>query len=95
MAARQHAWLGVQAANSSRGAALAKVTAGGPAARAGLVGGRRDVIVSVDGKSVHTAAELAAAVAQRKPGDKITLHVLRGGAARTITVTLGDVPAGT
>ena len=59
----EHAWLGVQAASSSRGVAVAKVTAGGPAARAGLAGGRRDVIVSVDGKAVHTAAELAAAVA--------------------------------
>jgi putative serine protease PepD len=88
-----HAWFGVQAQTTSRGVALAKVTAGSPAARAGL--GRRDVVVSIDGRGVHTSAELADAVAAHKPGDKLRLHVLRRGAARNVTVTLGDVPAGT
>jgi S1-C subfamily serine protease len=68
------------------------VTAGSPAARAGLEAGRHDVIVAVDGRRIHTAAELANAVAAHKPGDQITLHVLRGTAARDVTVTLGDVP---
>jgi putative serine protease PepD len=86
-----HAWLGVQAQTTSKGVALAKVTAGSPAAQAGLV--RRDVIVTVDGKAVHTSEELANAIAAHKPGDRITLHVLRGGAGRDVTVTLGDVPS--
>ena len=90
-----HAWLGVQAATTARGVALVKVSAGSPAARAGLVGGRRDVIVSVDGKPVRTSAELADAIAAHAPGDRITLHVLRGGAGRNLVVALGDVPAGT
>jgi S1-C subfamily serine protease len=89
-----HAWLGVQVQTTARGVAVAKVTAGSPAAQAGLVAGRRDVIVSVDGKRVHTSTELATAIASHKPGDKIALHVLRGGAGRDVTVTLGDVPAG-
>ena len=90
-----HAWLGVQAATTSRGVAVAKVTAGSPAAKAGLHTGRRDVIASVDGKAVHTSEELATAIAAHKPGDKITLHVLQGGRSRDVVVTLGDVPAGT
>jgi serine protease Do len=55
---------------------------------------RHDVIVAVDGKSVHTSTELANAIAAHKPGDKITLRVLRGSAGRDVTVTLGDVPSG-
>jgi S1-C subfamily serine protease len=64
-----------------------------PAARAGLEAKGRDVIVDVDGHRIHTAAELANAIAAHKPGDQITLHVLRGKAARDVAVTLGDVPA--
>jgi putative serine protease PepD len=89
-----HAWLGVQAQTTAKGVAVAKVTAGSPAARAGLEGGRRDVIVSVDGTTVRTSEELANAIAAHKPGDRITLHVLRGGAGRGVAVTLGDVPSG-
>jgi putative serine protease PepD len=90
-----HAWLGVQAASTARGAAVVKVTAGSPAARAGLQGGRREVVVSVDARRVHTSQELADAIASHEPGERVTLHVLRGGAARTVVVTLGDVPTGT
>jgi S1-C subfamily serine protease len=56
-----------------------------------LLGG--DTIVAADGKQIATSAQLAAAVAARKPGDKLTLDVVRGGASRTVDVTLGDVPA--
>jgi putative serine protease PepD len=90
-----HAWLGVQAATTSHGVAVAKVTAGSPAAQAGLAGGRRDVILAVDGRRVHTSAELADAVAAHKPGEKITLTVQRGGHDRNLVVRLGNVPADT
>jgi S1-C subfamily serine protease len=88
-----HAWLGVQAQTTARGAAVAKVTAGSPAARAGLEGGRRDVIVALDGHPVRTSTELASAVATRKPGDRISLHVVRGGTGRDVAVVLGNLPA--
>ena len=88
-----HAWLGVRAQTTAHGVAVAAVTAGSPAARAGLAGGRKDVILAVDGHAVHTSAELAAAVAGHKPGDRISLHVQRSGATRNLVVTLGDVPA--
>jgi S1-C subfamily serine protease len=38
--------------------------------------------------------QLAAAIAQKQPGDKVTLTVVRNGAAQDITVTLGNRPAG-
>jgi putative serine protease PepD len=88
-----HAWLGVQVGDGSRGVVVAKVEAGSPAAKAGLVGGRREVIVSVGGRTVRTGAQLAAAVAAGRPGDKLSLRVLHGDAPRTVTVTLAELPS--
>jgi putative serine protease PepD len=88
-----HAWLGVRVEANARGVAVERVTAGSPAARAGLEAKGRDVIVDIGGHRIHTAAELANAIAAHKPGDQITLHVQRGKAARDVAVTLGDVPA--
>ena len=51
------------------------------------------VIVSADGKSVGTAQQLGAIVAAHKPGDQLQLDIVRDGASRTVTVTLGDTPA--
>ena len=90
-----HAWLGVQVRSDSSGAAVAKVSSGSPAAKAGLEGGRRDVIVAVDGHAIDTPAELASAVAAHKPGDRITLHVVRNGTGRDVPITLGNLPAKT
>jgi putative serine protease PepD len=91
----EHAWLGVQAQDSAKGAIVAAVAKGSPAAKAGLAGKRRDVIVAIDGKPVGSAEDLASAIAAHKPGDKVTLRVERGSKARAVTVTLGDVPSGT
>ena len=89
----------------SQGVVVARVTKGSPAAKAGLAGATRnvtvdgvsaplggDAIVAFDGKPMRTAAQLADAVALHKPGDVVKLTVVRGGARRTVTVTLGDTP---
>jgi serine protease Do len=55
------------------------------------VGG--DTIVAIEGKPVGTSAQIADAVATRKPGDRITLEIVRHGAHENLTVTLGNVPA--
>jgi putative serine protease PepD len=88
-----HAYLGVQVGDGSRGVVVAKVDAGSPAAKAGLEGGRRDVIASVDGHPVRTGAALSAIVAGHRPGDELRLHVLRGDASRDVTVTLAQLPS--
>jgi S1-C subfamily serine protease len=54
-----------------------------------------DVIVTVDGKAVTTSEQVGEAVASHRPGDRVQLVVVRDGARRTVTVTLGDVPAKT
>jgi S1-C subfamily serine protease len=90
----------------SQGVIVARVVKGSPAAKAGLTGATRqktvngvtallggDAIVGIDGKAISTAQQLSSAVALRKPGDRLTLDVVRAGKTRTVTVTLGNVPA--
>ena len=89
------------------GAVVARVVKGSPAAKAGIAAANRqvtvngvsgllggDTVVGIDGTSVTTSDQLADAVAQHKPGDKLKLEVVRGGKTRTVTVTLGNAPAG-
>jgi putative serine protease PepD len=88
------------------GVAVATVRAGTPASDAGLraatgskvVEGQEyptggDVITKVDGVAVRTAADLRSIVDARKPGDTVKLTVVRAGATRTVSVTLGSRPA--
>ena len=51
-----------------------------------------DVIVEFDGQEVTTSAELQSAVDSKRPGDTVTLTVLRDGEAREIEVTLDNRP---
>lgn len=64
------------------------VTAGGPGARAGLRPG--DVITKVDGVRVHGGDELVIKIRAHRPGDRLTLTVLREGRERTLEVVLGS-----
>lgn len=70
---------------SGDGARVQGVTAGGPAASAGLKAD--DVIVAVNGERVDDAVGLITDIRQFAPGDEITLTLESG---REITVTLGS-----
>ena len=72
------------------GAYVAVVTPGAGAARAGLRKG--DVMVEVDGQRVTSNDDVIRIVREHRPGDTLTVVVLRGGARKTFTVTLGDLP---
>jgi putative serine protease PepD len=85
----EHPWIGARLQLARNGVLVAAVVPGSPAAKAGLEG---DVIVAIDGKTVHTPADLADAVASRKPGDVVRLEVIRGGAREVVSVTLGNAP---
>jgi S1-C subfamily serine protease len=91
----------------SSGVVVAQVVKGSPAAKAGLMAARRvvtvnglsaplggDSIVALDGKRVRSSQQLVDTVALAKPGQTLTLKVVRGGASRTVKVTLGNVPTG-
>jgi putative serine protease PepD len=88
----EHAYLGVALSTSEQGgAAISEVTAGSPAADAGLEAG--DVVTAIDGSPVETSAGLVSAVAARQPRDTVTLTVRRDGGSRTVEVRLGNRPA--
>ncbi|HET7320453.1 MAG TPA: trypsin-like peptidase domain-containing protein [Candidatus Saccharimonadales bacterium] len=69
------------------------VVSGSPAESAGLKEG--DVITKVDGKSVDQSHSLTGLLGQHKPGDKVTLTIVRDGKTQDIDVTLGTAPATT
>jgi S1-C subfamily serine protease len=65
---------------------IAKVIDDGAAADAGLKEG--DVITHIDGQKVSKFGELQNIIAQKRPGDKITLNYLRNKKKHTATLTL-------
>jgi S1-C subfamily serine protease len=92
----------------AQGVAIAKVSSGSPAAHAGLRGATHtvtadgqtvllggDSITALNSKPVRAAQDLADAVARLKPGDRVSLTVVRGGATRTVSLSLGASPAST
>ncbi|HEX9038974.1 MAG TPA: trypsin-like peptidase domain-containing protein [Ktedonobacterales bacterium] len=61
-----------------------------PAQAAGLQSG--DVITAINGQTVTSSDDVAAAVLTRAPGTAITVTVQRGSGAVTLTVKLGERP---
>jgi S1-C subfamily serine protease len=49
--------------------------------------------VGVDGKPVHTSTDLSELIAGHKPGDVVSLEVLRDNDTHQVQVTLGARPA--
>ena len=76
--------------NTDNGFVVGQVAPGSPAASAGLQPG--DVITAVDGQPLDSESALAENLNQHKPGDSITLTVIRGGQQQNIQVTLGAAP---
>ncbi len=75
---------------SEEGALVGDVTPDSPAAKAGLKAG--DVILTVNGKKITGQENLKVTVSQLEPGTAAALKVIRNGAAKTISVTLGEMP---
>jgi putative serine protease PepD len=89
----QHAFLGIRISTGAAGGAkVAQVTAGSPAAKAGLRSG--DVITKAAGRSIGSVGDLELAIDAKHPGDRITVTYLRGGRSHTASVTLGTRPTG-
>ncbi|MEJ2597916.1 MAG: PDZ domain-containing protein [Anaerolineales bacterium] len=89
-----------------KGALVEQVTAGGPAAQAGIIGSSRqvqisgqnatvggDVITAVNGQAVKSMDDLIAYLNDNtSAGQKVTLTVLRNGKETSVDVTLGIRP---
>jgi len=71
-----------------RGAIVAQVEAGGPAAKAGIKSG--DVILAVDGRPIEHSGQLSAVISQIRPGSKVELEIWRERASRKISVDVGE-----
>jgi putative serine protease PepD len=86
------AYLGVQIGDTNGAGVLVQdVTAGGPAAKAGLASG--DVITAVNGRRTATVDDLTSAVSELKPGTTVSLAVVtQHGAHKTLHLTLGTFP---
>jgi S1-C subfamily serine protease len=87
------------------GALIADVVNGGPAEKAGLKGGGKeirfqaslvkvggDVITKVNGRPVTRADDFSRRITTFRPGDTITLEFYRGTAKRTAQVRLSERP---
>jgi putative serine protease PepD len=75
------------------GALIVTVQPNGPAAEAGLTAG--DAIINLNGTGIADASDLATALADHRPGDKVTITVENTNATRrTTSVTLGELPSG-
>jgi len=66
------------------------VTAGGPAAAAGLRAD--DVITKIDGEQAASYVQLQELTLTKKPGDTVPIGDTRDGRSATATVTLAAQP---
>ena len=66
------------------------IIAGGPADKAGLQ--VNDIITAVNGVSINQSHDLTGLLDQYKPGDNITLTIVRGTSTKQIDATLGTDP---
>ncbi len=81
------AQLGISA---KEGVIVRRVTRGSPADAAGLQ--RLDVITTVDGQSLPGDSDLQRLLRTHKPGDTLTLEVIRGDQKLTVKATLAQAP---
>ena len=72
------------------GALITQVTAGTPAAKAGLQEG--DFVVDVDGKPVKNSDELRMRIGSYHPNETVAIALYRNGAKKDLKVKLGERP---
>jgi S1-C subfamily serine protease len=73
-----------------RGALVAGIAPGGPAASAGVQEG--DVILSVDGQSIDECTSLTEALFAHEPGETVPLELQRGDETVEVEIELGERP---
>jgi serine protease Do len=96
-------WIGVQiqpvtqdiadslGLKKAEGALVAEPQKDSPAAKAGIEAG--DVITAVDGKPIMDARDLAKRIGAMPPKASVKLAIWHKGSEKTVTLTLGELPA--
>ena len=74
----------------SQGVLISEVVNDSPAEKAGFQ--PDDIILEIDGKKVDNEQTLSTAIASKKPGDNVTVAILRNEERKKLTVTLGEMP---
>jgi serine protease Do len=74
----------------SRGALIGDIVPKGPADKAGFQSG--DIVTDFNGKAVKDSRSFRLQVARTKPGSSATVKVLRDGSAKSLTVTVKELP---
>lgn len=89
----EHARIGVEVSSATSedkittiGAEIGEVTMGGAGEKAGLKSG--DIVTKVDGNPISSNSALVATIRGYKPGDEVTLTILRNGKAQEVEVKL-------
>ncbi len=90
-----------------RGAMIVEVVRGAPADRAGLRGGSKtvqvgnalipvggDVVVAIDNQQVNSSEDFVRIIRRHRPGEQVTLKVVREGKTMEVSVTLAERPRG-
>lgn len=73
---------------SDKGAVVTTIVPESPAAHAGLK--VADIILTLDGKSIHNSEQLRDTLGMMRPGTAIKLEVSRDGKPQTLSATVGD-----
>ena len=91
-------WLGIEGTDVDEavrgelgikgGAVIGKVLPDSPASAAGFR--ERDVVVAVDGQPIETMSMLVVVLHLHRPGDSVTIDVLRGKERQAVKVVLGE-----
>jgi serine protease Do len=71
---------------NTEGVIILDVSDEGAAKKAGVL--KNDIIIKIDNVSIKNYADLTGFLGSKRPGDKITLSILRKGEAKKITLTL-------
>ncbi|HDR91174.1 MAG TPA: Do family serine endopeptidase, partial [candidate division Zixibacteria bacterium] len=72
------------------GVLVTRVMPDSPGDKAGLLSG--DILLTLDGEILGNGSELRNRVAEKQPGSKISLRILRDGKERNIEVVLTELP---
>lgn len=75
---------------SAEGVVLTQVYPDTPAAKAGARAG--DVLVKLEGQPVSDSGEVVRSIGAHRPGEKVSMEILRDGKRKTLKVELGQRP---